>query len=275
MFDSPTWKIPALFTFSLLALASCDGGNPGQAKALRDEIDQLNKHHYEAQQAAKRLQSQLEAAKSESKKLEDAVKQAEQGQEEAKKELEQIKKDFEAYKAKYKVSMRSKVPGLQLEDFTAQGKAYQRVVVMQFTEELLAFSHAAGTGKLLLRDLPELVRDTLGLTQVHQVVYKSVEPEGKPLSKAKQLEAKRRAVDEEIGNLDAKVKVMRDEVYALNRQIGNVREDISRASYQKRETFLLERAREALELRKGQLESEILRLEVARHEMMLRRSQIQ
>lgn len=274
MFASPTWKIPAVLAFSVLVLSGCDGGNSGQAKALRDEIEQLNKHHYDAQQSAKRLQSQLDAAKGEAKKLEDAVKEAEAAQEEAKKELEQIKKDFEAYKAKYKVSMRSQVPGLKLVDFTAQGKTYANVVAMQFTDDLLAFNHAAGTGKLSLRDLPEMIRDYLGLTPIHQAVFVVAKADGPPLSKAKQLEAKKREVEAETADLDNVVRAMRSEVLALERQIGNVNQDISRASYQKRETYQLERAKEALQLRKGQIESEILRQEVARHELVLRRMQI-
>jgi len=275
MFAFPIRNFFSLFLLCAVALTSCDGGSSGQAKALRDEIEQLSKHHYEAQQAAKRLQSQLEAAKGETKKLEQAVKQAQDAHEEAKKELEQIKKDFETYKSKYKVSVRSQVPGLKLVDFAAQGKNYQNVVAMQFTDELLAFNHASGTGKLNVRDLPEMIRDFLGLTPVHQVVFQTAPSDARPVSKSKQLEAKRRQVDEEMANLDAKVRGIRDEVFVVNRQIGEAGMDISKAKYNKRDTYQLERAKSALELRKAQLESEILRHEVMRHEISLRRSQIQ
>jgi len=270
------WKTPLVAALCVIALPSCDGGSSGQSKALRDEIDQLTKHHYEAQQAAKRLQSQLDAAKLETKKLEDAVKQAQEAHDEAKKELEQIKKDFETYKSKYRVSVRNQVPGLKLADFAAQGKSYQDVVAMQFNDEVLAFKHSAGTGKLSVRDLPEMIRDFLGLTPVHAVVYRTAPDEApRPLSKTKEKEAKRREIDEEMAVLDAKVKAMRDEVYQLGSQIGGLVLDISKAKYNKRDTYQLERAKSALELRKAQLESEILRHEVMRHEVSLRRSQVQ
>lgn len=276
MFASSKRKMPVLAALFVLPLPGCDSGSSGQSKALRDEIEQLTKHHYEAQQTAKRLQSQLEAAKLETKKLEEAVKQAQQAHDEAKKELEQIKKDFETYKSKYKVSVRSKVPGLKLADFAAQGRSYQDVVAMQLNEEVLAFKHSAGTGKLSVRDLPEVVRDFLGLTPVHNVVYRTAPEEApRPISKTKEQEQKKQQLDEEMALLDAKAKAMRDEVGRLVQQIDNLAQDITGAKYLKRDTFQLERSKSALELRKAQLESEILRHEVLRHEVSLRRSQIQ
>jgi septal ring factor EnvC (AmiA/AmiB activator) len=272
MAASPIRFIPLVFIAPFLLLTACDDGRSGQAKALRDEVEQLTKHHYEAQQAAKRLQSQLDAAKKETTRLEDAVKKAEDEHEGTKKELEQIRKDFETYKSKYKVSVRNQVPGLRIADFAALGKSYEKVVATQFTDELIAFNHSAGTGKVRIVDLPDVVRDVLGLTEVHQVIYREPVEDARPLSKSKQQELKKRAIEAELHEVDKQMRAMRDELYATQREIGSASQELSRLKYQNRETFQQERVVAALELRKNQIQSELLRLDVVRHEVGLKRS---
>lgn len=255
-------------------VASCDNGPSARNKALKDEVEQLGQQHFEAQQVAKRLQSQLDAARLENQKLQDSVKKAEESHDAARKELEQMKKDFEAYKAKYKVSVRSKVPGLPLADFSVEGRAYRGVVAMQFTEDTLGFNHAAGTAKVLLTDLPDAVRDVLGLTAVHDLVFSSKTVDSQPVSVNKVRDKMRREIDQGVAELDDQAGKMRDEVLAVDKQLGRLFTEISIAKAKKRETFSLEKEQEALKLRKAQLQAELLRLDVQRHELGIRRSNI-
>ncbi|MBL9117186.1 MAG: hypothetical protein JNJ83_19425 [Verrucomicrobiaceae bacterium] len=156
-----------LGTAALLLLSACDDGSASRVKSMRSEIDQLGKSVFEAQQTSRRLESQLEATKAERAKLEDTVKKAQQELDAAKAELEQLKKDFDNYKARYKVSLQERVPGLPLPDFQHRGTSYAQVTVVEMNAEMIGFRHAAGLGKLGLGELPELIRDVLALTQNH------------------------------------------------------------------------------------------------------------
>ena len=115
-----------------------------------------------------------------------------------------MKQDFDAYKSRYKVSIRNKIPGLQLGELTINGVAYSKVKVNDMGEVSLKFSHYAGMSTVLLKDLPTEVKDLLALTALHdplplRVVVSKVKPKEMDLMSTHK--SRQREVDEQLAEL--------------------------------------------------------------------------
>ena len=255
----------------IVTLAACDQGGSSRTKELRAEIDQVNESYFEAQQTAKRLQSQLEAARQEKTKLEEAVKKAEEDKEASKKELERVKQEFDVYKSKYKVSVHSRVPGFMVPDFELAGRSYKSVKLTQFDSELIAFTHEGGLSKLNVADLPELTRDILGLTEKHNPLYALQDEAPRPVSLKKRLAMESAKLRENEMAIDDRLRVNSRARTAAARELGEAQEKIERARLNGGQTVLLEKYASEVQLRINQLDAEQVALEVERHELSERR----
>lgn len=202
------------------------------------------------------------------------MKKAADAHDAAKKELEQVKKDFDAYKSKYKVSIRNRVPGLQLQDFAVAGRLYQGVVAMQFTDEFLGIKHSAGTAKVALADLPEIVQNILGLTGVHDALPDVVAQAAQPVSSSKSREKARLEIDGQLAELSEQSRKIRDQMLVIEKRLRELSIQMSVAKANKRETFAAENEQQNLNLRLNQLEAELVSLDVNRHEVGMKRSNI-
>ncbi len=243
------------FAVSALMLTSCGNSPLSRTKELRAEIDQINKNYFEAQQASKRLQSQLDAARGERQKLEEALKKVEEEREASKQEVERVKREFDTYKSKYKVSVLERVPGLWMPDFMVGATEYHGVQVTAMDSEMIAFHHDAGLGKLRLGDLPGLARDYLGLSAVHEV---SVQPAGE----VREISVKKRR-SIEVAKLDAEDQKLLEDRKALDatftkelRRQDTIKDNIARAKARQMGYERLDRELEQVALKMKQIQVE-------------------
>lgn len=258
-------RLSSITTCSLvLLLCQCDDGGANiKIKGLRDEIDQLNHQNYETQQQVTRLQSQIEASRTERKKLEEEKAKVEADRESAQKDLQQLQKDFETYKAKYKLSMRQRAPGLEVGNFTsADGKSYQHVVLKEITGSQVNFTHDGGIMKLHYKDLPESLQDMLGFL----IEDKPAEARDiKTLSPRQQNVQARAERDNAIGVIEESLTSLRRRKTPLMRNISQVEEALKKAKESGESTTLLEMSLQKYKLLLKQLDSEILKTEVDLH----------
>jgi hypothetical protein len=154
-------------TLLLSSLSSCGDPNAARAKALQNEVDQLQRNIDEAQQTARRLEIQVQAARDERKKLEEDKTKANEQKTQAEEELNRLKSEFETYKSKYKVSLQMKIPGLLLGQLAVHGVLYSNVKVTELGTASVKFSHGAGTAIVGLEELPAATKDLLALSQEH------------------------------------------------------------------------------------------------------------
>ncbi len=159
--------VPVIALAACLSLPGCtDRASARKASALEAELEQHEQLLSKARQDLHRLESKIDAAERENSTLREQKDKVEADRDAALKDIEKLKKDFEHYKVQYKLSMKTRAPGMHLDDFSIEGTAYRHVVVKEFTDTQLTISHDFGVGKLKLAMLPEPLRDFLGLNIV-------------------------------------------------------------------------------------------------------------
>jgi chromosome segregation ATPase len=153
-----------LIALAALVLTQCtDEGSSQKMKGLREEIETLNQQTYEATQQIKRLKAQIESSRDEKSKLEGDRAKIDEDKAAADRRLQELKKEFDAYKQKYKLSIRTRAPGMPLEDFTAlDGRAFAQVVLKEVADTVVRFSHRDGMMKLDPKLLPDDLQEKLG-----------------------------------------------------------------------------------------------------------------
>jgi septation ring formation regulator EzrA len=256
-------SLPELLILSaLVGLVSCDNAPSSRVKEMRAEIQQINENFFEVQQTSKRLQSQLEAARDEKKKLEEAVKKASEEAEAARLELERVKQEFDIYKTKYKVSLNERLPNLPMPDFEARGQMYRAVTVTHLDEREMKIQHAGGLGIIPLTDLPVTALDYLALTDLHRVELTESTTDGRPISAKQQKMARQMELDLEELELSKRMKSNSDANTETVREHGRALEKLARAHASKVGAPALEKYIEDLVLRMNQLKAESAALEV-------------
>jgi hypothetical protein len=208
------------FLFLALAfLSSCGDPNAGKAKALQNEIEQLQRSVAEAQQAVKRMEIQVQAAKDERKKLEEDKSKAAEQKSNADQELEKLKEEFNAYKMKYKVSVRDSIPGLELEPFMVNASQYKGAKVEALDVATLKFKHTGGLATSLVSELPDRIKDQLGLSSIHEpcVVKTSLIL----ANKAQSMNGLRREHSLETEAFRLEVKRMKDQIESAKREVSS------------------------------------------------------
>lgn len=122
------------------------------AKQSSTRLENELKNSVKDRDAADKLKSEIiKQNESLIKKNEELEGKFEQLQDEAAK----ARRELEEYMAKYKISARGKLKGLQLPKLdTADGKSYQAVVFKEVTPTELSFSHRGGMARLSLEKAP-------------------------------------------------------------------------------------------------------------------------
>ena len=151
------------FVIGLFGLSSCQ--DEAQVRSLGDQIRGLETIQAQAKAEMGRLQLQMKAVQAERDKLKAERDKLQSQMDEAAKALEAIKKDFSDYKAQYKVSIRKRAPGMELEMVEIDGKKFERVKIRELTESNLTFMHQAGTMSVPLNRLNPSLQTRLGFEQ--------------------------------------------------------------------------------------------------------------
>jgi len=164
-------KFPILAILAACTLPACtDHASVAKAQDLEVEIEQLTKLNSESEQAAIRLQAQIEAARQEKDALKAEKAKLEQDRAAASKELNELKTQFENYKVRYKLSMRKRAPGMHVDDFSINGTTFSQVTLKELTDTDLNFLHSAGVAKMSVKLLPEPLQDLLGINIPQSII---------------------------------------------------------------------------------------------------------
>ena len=160
-------KLPLFFWFGAasLFLSSCEnqhqsGAGPEKISELESKLAQLGDENEKLkkeltsqketlQQSIDSLRSELEAA---TKEAMDAIKRA-----------DQIQKEHNAYKEKYRVSIKAKSAGKNLGELVLEnGKTFKNAKISRVDDAGILITHTAGVGKINFKDLPQEMRDYFG-----------------------------------------------------------------------------------------------------------------
>ncbi len=250
---------------TLLALASCQ--DDAQINRLQEEIRTLTDQQGQTQSELTRMKMQLNSLGKEKDTLKEDKSRLEAELEGARKTLEQMQKDFASYRSQYKLSMKTRAPGLPLGDLLVDGKAYVNVKVREATDELLTVIHDTGTQKFAWNILPDRVQKLFGVEAPGEFVTISIKraPESQVAL----------SVDQRITVHDAKVLDLEQRISTLESEISNIgkaeKENhvaISTSNLKQLDTVNLRRAGNALAVKRTQLEAEISGLKKRQDQLM-------
>lgn len=118
---------------------------------LRAEMEDVKAARRAVEERAAILQKEREAAEADRDRLQDALKK--------------LEIEFSDYKAKYKASVRSQIPGLQIGEVTVDGKQYSNTTVASLTDELVSLSHPFGIIRLERASVPKELAAMLAMEQ--------------------------------------------------------------------------------------------------------------
>ncbi|MDB6075325.1 MAG: hypothetical protein JWO89_2965 [Verrucomicrobiaceae bacterium] len=215
-------KVFLISTVGCLFLVGCtDQASIEKAKALEAELEQISRLNSQAQAAMKRLDSKVEAARQENARLKEENAKLQESLESKGREMEKFKKDFENYKLQYKLGMRTRAPGMRVDDFSVDGTVYHNVVFKEMTDAAVTITHDNGVRKLELTQLPESLRDRLGLNIVVEDVNEKAELSVKKTAatinaehqiKVNKTEGQKVAVIEELNDARRKLDLAKQEM---------------------------------------------------------------
>ncbi len=191
-----------------LALSSCQ--DDAQLRVLNDQIRALEAAQGHAKAEMNRVQMQMRSLQTERDKIKEERDKLEAQIDEARKALDSIQKDFDDYRAQYKLSIRKRAPGMELEVVEVDGKRFENVRIRELTEDSMIFMHGAGTMSVNLSQLKPEMQRRLGYE-----VLKSVMAAAKT-GAGDDLEAQARRVDEKLNKLLKERELMQKEFYTAN-----------------------------------------------------------
>jgi hypothetical protein len=145
-----------------LGLCGCDESSAvrlakSEATLLKSQNEFLTENLAKVANEAKAAQRALEAVRAEQSSKETEIRQA---HESLKKQLNEVQKSFDQYKEKFRVSARTKAPGLRLPVLACgEEEIYKDVEVLAINPGELKFRHSAGLGKMPLGRLEQALRD--------------------------------------------------------------------------------------------------------------------
>ncbi len=162
--------LPAAFCalLSLLLLTGCQ--DEAQFRALNEQIRALESSQGQSKAELNRLQIQMRSLQLERDKIKEERDKLQSQIDEAQKALESIQKDFEEYKNQYRLSIRRRAPGMELDVVEIDGKRFEKVKIRELTEESLTFMHQAGTMSVNLSQLKPDMQERFGYQKAAPVM---------------------------------------------------------------------------------------------------------
>ncbi len=157
-----TAPLAAIVVAAAAALLPSCGPSAAEKQQMSDQAQQLA----QLQTQKSKLETQFKALQEEAQtKYNDVLQQnddLQKSNDELRKTLEKVqdqiestRREFEEYKAKYRVSVRSKAKGLQIPVLaTGDGKTFESVVINAVSPSEVQFMHATGTARVPLANLP-------------------------------------------------------------------------------------------------------------------------
>lgn len=161
--------------FLLGALAYVGFDDYQKRESYSEALQELDQKSKEIEQIKSDNQAQLEQYKSQVEQAKSTLDAAQKKQQE---EIQQLQQQFEEYKQKYKVSVRQKAVGEQLEVLrTNGGIEFKQVKITNVNPAQITFLHSNGVGRVLFTDLSEEWRDRFQYDAVEAVEFKKKDNE--------------------------------------------------------------------------------------------------
>ena len=154
------WRNLAIVLLSIVA-TGCE--DKEQVKRLQEEVRLIGEMQRDSQSEASRLSSQIQVLAVEKEKFRLENAKLNEAMEKLRKESLQLQRDFDAYRLKYKTTMRTRGVGMNLGTLVVNGSTFNDVVCRQITEEHLAVMHGTGPAKFTWDKMPDLVRAKFGI----------------------------------------------------------------------------------------------------------------
>jgi predicted nucleic acid-binding Zn-ribbon protein len=157
-------KLSGLCLAGVFMLSSCQ--DDAQVRAMSEQIRALEMAQGQAKAELSRVQLQMRSLQAERDKIKDEKEKLQLQIEEAKRAAESIMKDFEDYKMQYKLSIRKRAPGMELEVVEVDGKKFEKVRIRELTDTSLTFMHTTGTMSVELALLDNELATRLGYEKI-------------------------------------------------------------------------------------------------------------
>jgi hypothetical protein len=129
---------------------------------------------------------------------------------EATKALEAIQNDFAEYKNQYKLSIRKRAPGMELDMVEVDGKKFEKVKIRELTDTALIFMHQAGTMSVPLNQLKPEMQVRLGFEQGVPVMAGIKGGRG---------QSSGMAMDQEMDQVEKRIALQRTKLSNLQRNV--------------------------------------------------------
>ncbi len=133
-----------------------------QIRVLNDQLRALESAHTQGKEELRRLQTQMRELQEERDKIGEERDKLETRINEATKALEALQKAFDEYKRQYRVSIRKRAPGMELDLVEVEDKRFEKVIIRDLTESSLVFRHQTGTTSVQLSRLKPEMQERLG-----------------------------------------------------------------------------------------------------------------
>lgn len=192
---------------SCLLLTGCQ--DEAQIRALSDQIRSLESLQGQSKAELNRLQIQMRSLQIERDKIKEERDKLQSQIDEAQKALEAIRKDFEEYKQQYRLSIRQRAPGMELDQLEIDGKTFENIRIRALTEDSLTFLHSAGTMSVNLSQLKPEMQERFGYQAAMPVMAFKSGTGAKDIEReARQVEDRLTQIKTEMGNLQRKLSEM-------------------------------------------------------------------
>lgn len=251
----------SVLALSILALPSCNEEQE-QINRLQNEIRSLTDQQTLGQSELNRVKAQVSSMVKEKDSLKEEKAKLEAELESARKTHEQLQKDFASYRSQYKVSMRTRGPGMNLGELVVDGKTYLNVVVKEVTEELLMVIHNTGPMRIPWASLPVNVRRLFGIEtpgEFQEVSFNTNAGNGAPPSTAP-VEEKIKWHDEQMRILEQEIRTHEAELEQIRKARAETYSVLAQAHAKKLDTAALSRSVNAFDMKTTKLNADILGL---------------
>lgn len=206
-----TFRWGSLGLLVALLMTSCR--DDAQLRAMSEQIRALEMTQNQSKAELSRVQLQMRALQAERDKIKEEKEKLQQQIQEAQRAAESIKKDFEDYKQQYKLSIRKRAPGMELEMVEVDGKMFRNVKIRELTDTQVTFMHASGTLSASLNQLPLAMQTLFGYESGVSVMAKNTASAGTNGSGI--------GIEQELANVNRKLNDVTAKIITLQRSLNS------------------------------------------------------
>jgi hypothetical protein len=147
---------------AILGLTHCEKSKV-DLSALESQVSALTKKLEDTKRISIKLRAELTSAdKATPTTPASATLQAREQAAQA--QLSSLQAQFSAYQDSYRSYIRQKAPGMEMLDLQLRGHQFTSLKVKSVDDTWFVFQHAGGAARILMRDVPQYIRDLFACT---------------------------------------------------------------------------------------------------------------